>query len=111
MGRDGVHQHGRGISRLAAGHIDAHAVQWRNFLAQQGAVFIAVAPALARGLLLRLVVLAHTGGRGLQGFALGIWQAVERRFQFGRSDFQRGHAGCIQAVKALCVLQHRHIAA
>ena len=42
----------RRIGRLAARHVDADAVQRRDLLAQQGAVGVAVAPALAAGLLL-----------------------------------------------------------
>ena len=63
--RDGVHQHGRGIGRLAAGHVDAR-VQRRDLLPQQRAVVVAVAPAFPARPLLRLVVAAHAGGRGLQ---------------------------------------------
>ncbi len=70
MRRNGVHQYRRGIGRLAARHIDAHAVEWGDLLAQQSAVFIAVLPALADLLQLALVVAAHPDGGRLQRAAL-----------------------------------------
>ena len=37
-GRHGAHQHAGRIGRLAAWHVDAHAIKWRDLLAEQGAV-------------------------------------------------------------------------
>ena len=77
MGRNRVHQHRRRIGGLAAGHIDADPVQRRDLLAQQAAIGVAVAPALATGLLLCLVVAAHAVCGKQQGLALFVRQAVE----------------------------------
>src|SRR5690606_20337824 len=54
--RDRIHQHRRGIRRLAAGHINADAIERRDFLAEHGTVVLAVLP---RILLLLLVVAAN----------------------------------------------------
>jgi hypothetical protein len=110
-GRDGVHQHAARVGGLAAGHIDAHAVQRRDLLAQQRAVFVAVAPALARGLFLRLVVAAHAGGGGLQRVALHGGNGVESGLELGLRQLQRRHGVGLQAVKALRCIPARRIAA
>ncbi|MNS95365.1 hypothetical protein D3C72_1296210 [compost metagenome] len=111
MGRDGVHQHAGGIGRLATRHVNAHAVQRRDLLAQQRAVFVAVAPAFAVGLLLRLVVAAHAARGRFQGLALLGGQALEGRLEFVLFKLQRSHALNLQAIKAGGVLQHSRIAA
>ena len=111
MGGNGVHQHARRIGRLAARHVNAHAIQRRDLLAQQRAVLVTVAPALAIGLLLRFVVAAHTACRRLQRFALGSRQAVEGGFQLLLGQLQRRHGIGLQAVKACRVFQHGVIAA
>ena len=111
MGGNGVHQHRRRIRRLAAGHIDADAVERRDLLAQQRAVLVAVAPAFAAGLFLRLVVSANPPGSGLQGISLGGGNRLERGFQFGLREFKLGHRSGAQPVKAGGVLQHGRIAA
>ena len=111
MRGDGVHQHAARVGRFTAGHINAHAVERRDFLAQQTAVGVAVAPALAAGFFLRFVVAAHPRCRRLQSVALHGGNGVERGFQFGLRQFERSHAGRIQAVKAGGVFQHRRIAA
>jgi len=111
LGRNGIHQHAAGIRRLAAGYVNAHAVQRRDLLAQQGTVFVTVAPAFAIGLLLCLVVAAHTACGGFQCFALVCRQAVESGLEFFLGQLQRGHGVGAQAVKAGGVLQHGGIAA
>ena len=111
VGRDGIHQHARWIRRLAAGHIDADPVQRRDLLAEQRAVGVNVAPALAAGLFLRFVVAAHARGGGLQGFALNSGNGLEGGFQLGLRQLQLRQGDAIQGVKALGVLQHRRIAA
>jgi hypothetical protein len=110
MGGNGVHQHAGRIGRLAAGHVDAHAVQRRDLLAQQRAVFVAVAPALAIGLLLRLVVAAH-GAPPTPALRARLRQAVEGGFQLLLGQLQRRHGIGLQAVKACRVLQHGGVAA
>src|SRR5690606_18196623 len=77
---------------------------------QQGAVFVAVAPALAGGLFLRLVVAAHALGGGLQRVALGLWNGVERGLEVGLGQLQRRHVGGAEAIKAGGVFQHGRIA-
>ena len=59
----GVHQHAGRVGRLAAGHVNAHAVQRRDFLAQQSAVLIAVRSGFAALLFLPLVIAANARGR------------------------------------------------
>ena len=110
MRGDGVHEYRRGVRGLAAGHVDAHAVQRCDLLTQQGAVFVAVAPALARGFFLRFVVTANTLGSGLERTALLGGNAVECRFEFCLRQLQRTHVGHGQCVKARGVLQHGGIA-
>lgn len=109
MGGNGVHQQTGGVGRLTARHINAHAVQWGDLLAEQSAIFIAVAPALAIGLFLGLVVSAHPASRLLQGLPLGLGNGLQCRQEFRTGDFQGCHRGCLQAVKACGVLQHRRI--
>ena len=111
MGGNGIHQHAGRIGRLAAGHIDAHAVQRRDLLAQQGAIGVTVAPALAAGALLCLVVGAHALGGGRQRIALLVAQAVEGGLELGLRQLQRCHAVHLQSVEARRVLQHGRIAA
>ena len=111
MGGNRVHQHRGGVSGFATRHINAHAVQWRDFLAEQRAVFVAVAPTLARRLFLRFVVLSDTGRRGLQSVPLRCRQAVQGSLQLGLGDLQGLHAGGLQSIKTLGVLQHRRITA
>ena len=110
VGRNRVHQHAGGVGRFATWHVNAHTVEWRDFLAQQGAVSIAVGPALAAGLLLRLVVTAHPRGSVLQGLLLHAGQAVKRGFEFGLGQFQGGHVGGLQTVKTLGVFQDGSVA-
>ena len=110
MSGNGIHQHRRRVCGFATRHINAHAVKRRDFLAQQGAVFVAITPALARGLLLCLVVLAHTGRSGLKGIALCSRKAVECRLQFSLGDLQRLHIRRLQTVKTLGVIEHGRIA-
>ncbi|MPN09900.1 hypothetical protein SDC9_157193 [bioreactor metagenome] len=108
---DGVHQHAGRISRLAARHIDADTVERRDLLAQQRAVLVAVTPALAVGLLLRLVVAAHALGGGRERAFLRIVQAVESGLQLGLRELQLGHALDVERVESRGVFQHRRVAA
>ena len=108
---DRVHQHARRIRGLAARHVDADTIQRRDLLAQQRAVLVAVAPALAAGLLLALVVAAHPlGGLG-QGFRLLRGQAVEGGPQLLARQLQRAERRGVQVVEAGGVRQHGGIAA
>mmetsp|Transcript_29288 Transcript_29288/g.53048 ORF Transcript_29288/g.53048 Transcript_29288/m.53048 type:complete len:339 (-) Transcript_29288:252-1268(-) len=111
LGRDGIHQHAARVGGLAARHIDADTVQRRDLLAEQVAVLVAVAPAAARGLQLTLVIGPHAPRRRLQRVALHGRDGRQRGLQFGRGDFQRGHAGGVQPVEALGVVQHGGITA
>ncbi len=65
--RYGIHQHRRRIGRLAAGHVQAHAVDRGDSLAELGAVRLLDAP--VRRLLL-LVIDADPGGRRGERIAL-----------------------------------------
>jgi len=57
------------------------------------------------------VVAAHAGGRRLQGVALQRGQRIKRGFELGLREFQRRHAGGVQAIEARGVVQQRRIAA
>ena len=107
----GVHQHAGRVGRLAAGHVNAHAVQRRDFLAQQSAVLIAVRSGFAALLFLPLVIAANARGRLLQRLALRGGQALEGRLQVSRLQLQRGHAGGGQPVKPGREGQHGLVAA
>ena len=107
----GVHQHAGRVGRLAAGHVNAHAVQRRDFLAQQSAVLVAVRSGFAALLFLPLVIAANARGRLLQRLALRGGQALEGRPQVSRLQLQRGHAGGGQPVKPGREGQHGLVAA
>src|SRR5690606_21651899 len=91
--------------------VDAHAVERRDFLAEQRAVFVAVAPALAVGLLLRLVVAAHAVGSGLQRVALCLGQSVEGGLEVALREFEFGHALRSEAIETRGVFEHGCVAA
>ena len=110
MGRDGVHQHAAGVGRLAARHVDADAVQRRDFLAQQGAFLVAVGGGFAALGLLPVVVAANAGGGLGERLALGGGQAVEGGLQLGGAELQRGHRCGLQAVEPGGVVEHRGVA-
>ena len=104
----GVHNHRAGISGFTAGHINAHAVERADLLAEQGAVFIGVVPRLH---FLALVVAFHAGGGLLQGRLNVCGQALESGLQIGLGKREVGHALCRSAVKAVAVFDHGRIAA
>ena len=108
---NGVHQHRRRVSRLAARHINAHAVKRGDFLAQQRAVLVAVAPAFTIGLLLGFMVGAHTAGSRLQCIALGSGNRMKRRLELSLRQLQRGHVRYIQRIETGGVFQHCRVAA
>jgi hypothetical protein len=110
VGRYGIHQQRRRIGRLAAGHVDAHAVQGRDLLTQQGAVFIAVLPALAIGLQLALVVAADALRGLLQRRTLGRRDRLEGCGEVLGLELKGRHIRHIQGVKPCGVLQHRRVA-
>ena len=70
MGGNGIHQQAGWIGCFAARHIDAGAINWRDFLSEQTAVFITVLPTLATHAFLPLVVTADAIYSTLQGLAL-----------------------------------------
>ncbi len=72
-----VHQHTGRVGRFAAGHVNAHAVQRRDLLAEQAAVAVAVTPALAAGDFLGFVVAAHALRSSLQRRALRCREAFK----------------------------------
>lgn len=109
MGGNGVHQHARRIGRLAARHVNAHAIQRRDLLAQQRAVLVTVAPA------------RHWPSSALRGScARRAADSSASRSAAGRlskaaftllGQLQRRHGIGLQAVKACRVFQHGVIAA
>ncbi|MBO1996906.1 hypothetical protein J4714_13745 [Staphylococcus epidermidis] len=107
MGRDGIHQHARWIGRLATGHIDAHAVQRRDLLAQQRAIFVAVAPAFAVGFLLRFVI-ASTRRAADSNASRSATGRLSKAFQLGLGQLQCSHGISAQAVSGRCTPARRH---
>ena len=108
--RHDVHQHGRRVRRLAARHINADAVERRDFLAEQRALGVAVGEAAAAHVELALVVRTNALGRGFERAALFGRDRVECGGEFVSREFERGHAWRIQAVEASGVLEHGCIA-
>ena len=106
--RDGVHQHGRGIGRLAARHIKADTIQRRDLLAQHRAVGLGVGPGMLQ---LPFMVATHAVSRGVQGRAQIGRKAVKRCLQTRLGQLQLGHRGHIKAIEPCGVLQHGRIAA
>ena len=78
MRRHGIHNHAAGIRRLAAWHINPHAIQRRDLLPQQRAIGIGVVP---RFLFLVLMITAHALGSRLQRGLHIFRQPEKRRFQ------------------------------
>ena len=111
MRRHGVHDQAAGISRLAPRHIDTDPIQRSDFLPQQAAISVAIAPAFARVLFLHFVVAAHALYRGAQGVLLLGGQAVKGVFKVRLRQLQPLHIGRVQTVKARGVFQHGGIAA
>eukprot|EP01022_Parablepharisma_sp_SALTPOND_P017907 TRINITY_DN290_c1_g1_i2.p1 TRINITY_DN290_c1_g1~~TRINITY_DN290_c1_g1_i2.p1 ORF type:complete len:1623 (-),score=570.02 TRINITY_DN290_c1_g1_i2:20056-24924(-) len=112
LGRNRIHQHRRGIGGLATGHVDAHAIQRRDLLAQLGAIGFAVEETVgAAFLLLALVIGTHAVGGGLQRMAACRGQAVQGCLQGLVADLQGGYRGGLHAVEALGVFQHGGVAA
>ena len=107
---DGVHQHAARVGRFSTRHIDACAVNGGHLLAKQRALSVAIAPTLAHGFKLGLVVGANARGGGLQGVALRGGQAVKRLFEFGLRQLQRRHVVRTELIPARGVLQYSGIA-
>ncbi len=110
--RNGVHQHRRRVSGLAARDVDADPVERRDLLTQHRAVSLGEGKAVrAAFLLLPLVVDPYAVGRLLQRMATRVRQTGERRLQFCLRHLQRGHAAGIQAVEPVRVFEHGGVAA
>ena len=109
--RHGVHDQAAGIGGLAARNVDAHAIQRRDFLSEQAAVGVAVAPAFAGMFLLCFMVAAHARHGSLQGILLSGGQAVESCLEIVLREFQRLHAAGLQTIEAGRVFKHGRIAA
>ena len=86
-----VHEQAGRIGCFATGHVNASAVERRDFLTEQTAIGIPVLPAFTAGFFLRFVVAANAGGGVLQGAFLRFGQAVERGFEIGLLQLQIGH--------------------
>ena len=89
--RDRVHQHRRRIRRLAAGHVEADAVERRHALAEFGAVRLGEHER-AGVRLLRLVERADARRGGDERVALRGGQRVERARIAAARDLERGSA-------------------
>jgi hypothetical protein len=101
------------IGSGAARHIEAHAVERRDFLAQHRAIRFGVGEALQ---LLLLALMEHADAlRGdLQRVALRFRNGGQRGLQFRFGDVEGGHAGGAavrNAVELIGVLDHGFIAA
>ncbi len=102
LGRNGRHQHGRGIGRRAAGHADADPIERKVALLQVAAVRAGDFHVLGNQGALKLEdVVANAADRGQEG---GIGLPV-RGFEFGRRDAQ-GLGGDLRLVDAGRVVEH-----
>ena len=113
VGGNRVHQHRRRIRRLAARDVDAHAVERRDFLAEDGAIRLGIGEAV-EFLLLPLVEHADALRSHIEGIALGGGNTLQCRLQFGLADVEGGHAGGAavgNAVEAVGVFEHGGVAA
>ena len=108
LGRHGVHQYRAGIGGLATGHVDANAVQRGDLLAQQGAVFVFVAPGMGQ---LFLVVATDPFCGGAQGLLHFGRQTQPGGFQLLARQGEFGHGGGLHAVEAIGVFQYCSITA
>ena len=107
LGRQRVHQHRTRIGRLAAGHVQADAVQRRDLLPEPGTVGLGEAPGFE---LLPLVIGRHALRRRFEGRSLGGRQAVQRMAQLAPWQFEFGDGGDIEMIETKRVLEHRRIA-
>jgi hypothetical protein len=98
------------VGGFATRHVDAHTIQRCHFLTQQGAIGVAIAPTLAAGTLLCLVVVAYTGGGGLQGLPLNQRQCIKRLPELRLRQFQLCQTARLQTIKTRRVVQHGGIA-
>src|SRR5206468_975621 len=111
LGRQRAHQHARRISSLAARHVNADAIERRDLLAEQRAVFVVIAPRAAASIELALVEAAHAARRSVEGTALRWRDRVERGLQLALRNLQRRDRRCREAIEALRVFEHRRISA
>src|SRR5690606_31351142 len=103
-----VHQHRGRICGLAAGHVQADAVERTDTLAQARAVFLDVRP---RPGALVLVIAAHALGGGLQRVAVGMRERIERTAQLVARQLERPHRRRVDTVEAPRVFEHCLVAA
>ena len=103
----GVHDDCARICRLAAGNVDADAVQRGDLLAEQGAVCVGVVPGFQ---FLPAVIVFDARGGGLQGVAGCGGQAGKGCLQVVRRQRQVGDAACCRAVEAVGVFDQGGIA-
>ena len=108
LGRQGIHQHRRGIGRLAARHVQTDTVEWRDLLAKNGAVRLGVGPAFH---LLTFGIGAYALGRMLQRLALIRRDRFPGLAQARKGDLQVGCRLCLPGIEAVRVVDKRGVAA
>ena len=108
LGRNRIHQYGRGIGGLAAGDIDAHAVQRRDPLTQHVAVLVLVAEFTN---LLSFGIGADAALGGGQRILERLVQRLPGRLALTSADFQINHRVHFAPVKAGGEFQQRRITA
>lgn len=107
MGRNGIHQHGGRIGRLATRDINANPVERRDLLAQDRAIGFSVTPGFQ---FLVLGVGANARGRRLEGTGHFRRKSLPSRLQRGRRQLQFADGRGLKPVELGGQFQHRVIA-
>ena len=90
---DGVHEHGAGIARRAAGDVDAHALYGRDLLPQHGAVGTGVAKSVP---LLHLVEFADVGCRPFKHRLVVRRHSRKRRVPVFAGELEAGGSAAVE---------------
>ena len=107
MGRNRVHQHGGRVRCLAAGHINADAIQRHDLLAEHGAIGFGVLPGALT--LMRVIATNAVGGDG-ERLLLVCRQALVGGLEARQCDAQSGHIGNLNMIEAIGVVDDSGIA-
>ncbi len=109
-GRHRVHEQRGRVGCLSPGDVDAHTVQRRDLLTQEGSILVVVLPAQAAGLQLTLVVLADSAGSLLQRFPLLGRDRRKGLLEIPAAQLKLFHGLRVERVEAAGALQHRGVA-
>lgn len=108
LGRNGIHEHGTGVGRASAGHVEADAIERRHLLPEPGAVGFSVFPGI---LLLPLVIQADAVSCFGQCVTLRVLQAGIGAVQLFARQFELDHGCAVHAVELAGAVDHGRIAA